>query len=170
MRTRAGVVREAEAAGGRPIALIADLQGPKLRVCTLPAPIVLERGSHVVIAGEDAAQGDDIPVSPSVLGLVLQRGHDVLIDDGNVRLHVERVERGRAECLVVVGGVVTSHKGVNLPGVPLPIPSLTRKDLADLELRAGARRRLRRAVVRALRRRRPRPARADRGSAARTRT
>jgi pyruvate kinase len=130
---RAEVVREAETASGRPIALIADLQGPKLRVCALPAPITLERGSHVVIAGEDAAQGDDIPVSPSVLGLVLQRGHDVLIDDGNVRLQVERVERGRAECLVVIGGEVSSNKGVNLPGVPLPIPSLTRKDLADLD-------------------------------------
>ena len=144
------VVREAETASGRPIALIADLQGPKLRVCTLPAPIVLERGSHVVIAGEDAAQGDDIPISPSVLGLVLQRGHDVLIDDGNVRLHVERVERGRADCLVVVGGEVSSHKGVNLPGIPLPIPSLTRKDLADLDFALDLGRRLRRAVVRPL--------------------
>ena len=130
---RARIVREAEAASGRPIALIADLQGPKLRVCTLAAPIVVERGTRVVIAGEDAAREGDIPVSPAVLGLVLQAGHDVLIDDGNVRLHVERVERGRAECEVVVGGEISSHKGVNLPGVPLPIPSLTRKDLTDLE-------------------------------------
>jgi pyruvate kinase len=57
----------------------------------------------------------------------------VLIDDGLVRLRVAEVEHGRARCEVVVGGRVTSHKGVNLPGVPLPIPSLTRKDTADLQ-------------------------------------
>lgn len=130
---RARLVREAEAASGRPVALIADLQGPKLRVGDLPAPLVLERGATVVIAGEDVARDDDVPVSPAVLGSVLQPGNDVLIDDGNVRLRVEAVERGRARCEVVVGGAVSSHKGVNLPGVPLPIPSLTRKDLDDLD-------------------------------------
>ena len=57
----------------------------------------------------------------------------MLIDDGAVRLRVGRVERGRALCEVLVGGTVGSHKGVNLPGVPLPIPSLTRKDLDDLQ-------------------------------------
>ena len=57
----------------------------------------------------------------------------MLIDDGLVRLRVDEVEHGRARCAVVVGGVVSSHKGVNLPGVPLPIPSLTPKDVNDLE-------------------------------------
>jgi len=64
---------------------------------------------------------------------VLRPGHEVLIDDGHVRLQVEEVAPGRALCGVVVGGPVSSHKGVNLPGVPIPIPSLTRKDLEDLE-------------------------------------
>ena len=68
-----------------------------------------------------------------MLGSVLQVGNDVLIDDGHIKLRVEAVERGRARCAVIVGGVVSSHKGVNLPGVPLPIPSITRKDLDDLE-------------------------------------
>ena len=67
-----------------------------------------------------------------MLGSVLQPGFDVLIDDGAVRLRVERVERGRAICEVIVGGTVSSHKGVNLPGIPLPIPSLTKKDIDDL--------------------------------------
>ena len=67
-----------------------------------------------------------------MLGSVLQPGHDVLIDDGHVKLRVERVERGRALCSVVIPGTVEAHKGVNVPGVPLPIPSLTRKDLDDL--------------------------------------
>jgi pyruvate kinase len=129
----AQLVREVEAAAERPIALIADLQGPKLRVGDLDGDVTLADGDSVVIAGEDAARPDDVPVSPAVLGSVLQPGNDVLVDDGLVRLRVEKVERGRARCLVVVGGVIKAHKGVNLPGVPLPIPSLTRKDLDDLD-------------------------------------
>ena len=130
---RARLLREAEGNCGHPLALIADLQGPKLRVGELDGPVKLERGGSVVIAGEDGARDGDLPISPAVLGSVLQPGNEVLIDDGHVRLRVEAVERGRARCEIVVGGVVSSHKGVNLPGVPLPIPSLTRKDLDDLE-------------------------------------
>ena len=69
-----------------------------------------------------------------MIGEVLQPGHEVLIDDGLVRLRVNGVESGRARCAVVAGGVVGAHKGVNLPGVPIPIPALTRKDMDDLEL------------------------------------
>ena len=129
---RARHVREAEANAGRAIALIADLQGPKIRVGELPQPIDLIRGESVVIAGEDVAREDDIPVSPAVLGSVLTPGKDILINDGMVRLRVVSVERGRASCEVIVGGLVSSNKGVNLPGVVLPIPSLTRKDIDDL--------------------------------------
>ncbi len=128
----ARLVREAQAAAGRPLALIADLQGPKLRVGDLAAPVMLARGGTVVLAGEDDARDGDLPISPSVLGTVLAPGNDVLIDDGHVRLRVEDVERGRARCTVLVGGEVGARKGVNLPGIPLPIPSLTAKDLDDL--------------------------------------
>ena len=75
----AQLVRDAEAAVGRPIALIADLQGPKLRVGDIDQEIELTNGDSIVIAGEDAAQVDDIPVSPAVLGSVLQPGNDVLM-------------------------------------------------------------------------------------------
>jgi pyruvate kinase len=61
----------------------------------------------------------------------------VLIDDGLVRLRVEKVEGRRALCRVVTGGLVEAHKGVNVPGVPLPVPSLTEKDLADLDFALG---------------------------------
>jgi pyruvate kinase len=115
------------------VAVIADLQGPKLRIGELSAPVELVRGEHVTIAGEDGAQSGDLPVAPDVLGSVLRAGNDILIDDGSVRLRVEKVERARAHCEVLVGGTVSSHKGVNLPGVPLPIPSLTRKDIDDLQ-------------------------------------
>ena len=130
---RAEEIRAGKAELGHPVALIADLQGPKLRIGELSEPLELERGEEVTISGEDGARDGDLPIAPAVLGSVLQPGFDVLIDDGAVRLRVGRVERGRASCEVLVGGTVTSHKGVNLPGVPLPIPSLTRKDIDDLQ-------------------------------------
>ena len=129
---RARTIRAAAEEAGRPVAIIADLQGPKLRVGALPAPVELVRGDNVTISGDGARDGD-LPILPAVLGSVLQPGFDVLIDDGAVRLRVGRVEGGRANCEVLVGGTVTSNKGVNLPGVPLPIPSLTKKDIDDLE-------------------------------------
>jgi pyruvate kinase len=133
-RDRARLVRAVEAELGRPIALIADLQGPKLRIGELESPVTLSRGEDVLVTGGERSDDGELPVSPAVIGEVLQPGHEVLIDDGLVRLRVEKVEAGRARCAVVYGGVVSSHKGVNLPGVPIPIPSLTRKDMDDLEL------------------------------------
>jgi pyruvate kinase len=131
---RARMVRDVQADAGRPLALIADLQGPKLRLGDLETPRMLEDGEEVIVSGEEFSSGNgDLTVSPSVIGDVLQPGHDVLIDDGLVRLRVQEVAQGRARCAVVVGGVVSSHKGVNLPGVPIPIPAITRKDVEDLE-------------------------------------
>jgi pyruvate kinase len=130
---KAWLVREIAAELGRPVALIADLQGPKLRIGTLAEPVVLRSGDEITVCAEEACVKGDLPVAPAVIGDVLGPGHDVLIDDGRVRLRVEDVKDGRARCSVVVGGTVTSHKGVNLPGVPLPIPSLTRKDVDDLD-------------------------------------
>jgi pyruvate kinase len=130
---RAWLVREIAAEIGRPIALIADLQGPKLRVGDLEEPIVLRKGELITVAAEASATDGELPVAPAVISEVLSPGHDVLIDDGLVRLRVEEVSGGRAQCAVIVGGPVSSHKGVNLPGVPLPIPSITPKDAADLD-------------------------------------
>lgn len=126
-------VRAVQTAAGRPLALIADLQGPKLRIGDLSAPFDLDVGDAVVVAGQDSAREGDLPVAPDVLGSVLEPDDDVLVDDGHVRLRVERVEEGRAHCRVITGGAVEPHKGVNVPGVPLPVPSLTPKDLDDLE-------------------------------------
>jgi pyruvate kinase len=128
----ARLVRAAQEEVGRPVALIADLQGPKLRIGELEQPVRLVDGDEVVVTG-DEARDSELPVRPSVVGQVLQPGHDVLIDDGLVRLRVQSVAEGKARCAVVVGGLVAAHKGVNVPGVPVPIPSLTRKDAEDLE-------------------------------------
>ena len=104
----------------------ADRRARRRRSCST-------RGDEVVVAAEEAASDGELPVAPTAVGEVLQPGHDILIDDGLVRLRVEAVERGRARCTVVIGGVVETHKGVNVPGVPVPIPSLTRKDMDDLD-------------------------------------
>jgi pyruvate kinase len=131
----AKLVRDAQESVGRPLAIIGDLQGPKIRVGRLATPVRLERGSEVTVVCEDGAEpgGGELSIAPSVVAEVLQPGHEVLIDDGHVRLRVAEVVGSRARCDVLVGGQVTSNKGVNLPGVPIPIPSLTRKDLDDLE-------------------------------------
>ncbi len=98
---------------------------------------LLVKDEEILVVGEQIATGDELPVAPAVIGEVLRPGHDILIDDGLVRLTVQDVEHGRASCRVVVGGEVKSHKGVNLPGVPIPIPSLTKKDLDDLSFALG---------------------------------
>src|SRR6476660_4983781 len=134
---RAKVVREVQEETGKTLSLIADLQGPKLRIGDLPEPWILLKDEEVLVVGEQSAVDSELPVAPAVIGEVLRPGHDVLIDDGLVRLSVQEVENGRARCRVIVGGEVKTHKGVNLPGVPVPIPSLTKKDLDDLEFALG---------------------------------
>ena len=130
---RAELVRAAQKRAGRPLALIADLQGPKLRIGDLPDPLMLVEGDQVDVAGDADGGRRTIPVSPPVLQQVLRPGHDLLIDDGRVRLRVDEVDGVRARATVLVGGSVESHKGVNLPGVSVPVPSLTEKDMRDLE-------------------------------------
>ncbi len=130
---RVRLLRETQERAGRPLALMADLQGPKIRIGELDRPRALVEGDDVIVAGEGSDELGDLPVSPAALTQVLVPGHELLIDDGLVRLRVNGVEDGRARTTVVVGGVVGSHKGVNLPGVPIPVPSLTEKDLSDLD-------------------------------------
>ena len=128
----ARLVREAGERVGRPLALIGDLQGPKLRIGALVEPVELAPEEEIIVAGNGQGGPRDLPVMPPVLTEILRPGHEVLIDDGAVRLRVEDVNKGRARCCVLVGGTVSANKGVNLPGVTLPIPSLTEKDLHDL--------------------------------------
>ncbi len=129
---RARLVREVQEKAGRPLALIADLQGPKLRIGDLAEPVELRGGDDIIVAADGATTDGALPIAPPVLSEVLRKGHDVLIDDGLVRLRVEEVAGSRVRCTVVVGGTVEAHKGVNVPGVPVPVPSLTEKDHRDL--------------------------------------
>jgi pyruvate kinase len=131
---RARLVREVQEELGRPIAIIGDLQGPKLRVGRLTEPVVLAPDDEVDLVFDGRVEDGELPIAPAAIGEVLQVGHEVLIDDGLLRFRVESVVHGsRATCTVLTGGRVSANKGVNVPGVPIPIPSLTRKDVDDLE-------------------------------------
>jgi pyruvate kinase len=135
-RARYELVRSAEAKFGRPIGVIADLQGPKLRVGTFAAgEVELETGSSFRL-DMDERPGDatraPLPHPEIFAGLAV--GQDVLINDGRVRLRVEEAGADFALTKVITGGPVGDRKGVNLPNAILPIPSLTEKDRRDLSL------------------------------------
>jgi pyruvate kinase len=126
-------VREVSERMGRPIAIIADLQGPKIRVGVLPEPLRLTSGERVVFAPEGEHVGDEIPTTYAGLASDLREGDVVLLADGLMELIVVRSRPPRVEMQVVHGGTLTSSKGINLPGVRVSAPSLTDKDLRDLE-------------------------------------
>ena len=83
---RAAVVREVQEETGKPLALIADLQGPKLRIGDLDEPRILLKDEELIVVGEQHASNGELPVAPAVISEVLRPGHDILIDDGLVRL------------------------------------------------------------------------------------
>jgi pyruvate kinase len=128
-------VREAAEAAGRPVALLGDLQGPKIRTGALESAFQrLVRGRTVFLTAEPRQAENEIEVSHQELVEALRRGDRVLLDDGRIELLVKSVAGGRAECSVVRGGLLGERKGVSVPGRALPLPALTEKDLEDLKL------------------------------------
>ncbi len=125
-------VREVATQLGRPVAILADLQGPRIRIGALSAPRELEVGATVVLVPEEVASGDEIPITYADLCHDVNVGNRVLINDGLFELVVTRVEAPRVWASVVHGGTLTSNKGMNLPGIAVSAPSLTEKDKADL--------------------------------------
>lgn len=127
-------IREAEAAAGRPIGVLADLQGPKLRVGRMAgAGMTLRRGDGLRL-DLDAAPGEagraPLP-HPELLAASLP-GHVLLLDDGRLRLEVRAVTEGAIETVVRVGGLLTDRKGVSAPDARIAVSPLTDKDRADL--------------------------------------
>lgn len=130
---------------GRPIAIVQDLQGPKLRVGSLPEQgVSLAEGQNVWLVSPGSVEPKDsgevlVPLETPDLTPYLKTGHHILLDDGNLELETLEVSPKGIRTRVVLGGVLFSHKGVNLPGVRLDIPGFTEKDRADLEfgLRQG---------------------------------
>src|SRR5690606_26977840 len=132
----------------KPIAILQDLQGPKMRVGDLPKEgIPLKEGERILLAPSEQlrdfayrySEHTLIPMEVPNLAQAVKKGNRILLEDGHLELEVLDVKDGIIEAEVVLGGILYSHKGVNLPGVSLGIPCFTEKDRADLEfgLQAG---------------------------------
>ncbi len=118
-----------------PTALLQDLQGPKIRISTINTTVNLIKGRTIRIAGGTApSTKEQLYVSYPYLYEDAGIGDSILIDDGCIECRVEKKKNNVLECHIINGGIVTSHKGVNLPGMQLRLPALTPKDKHDAEL------------------------------------
>ncbi len=133
---RARAVRAAAAAAGREIGLIADLQGPKIRLeCFRQGPVELRQGARFAIDAElaaDAGTLTEVGVTYKALPGDVRAGDTLLVDDGRIVLSVLRVIGARIETSVHIGGPLSDHKGINRQGGGLSAPALTPKDREDL--------------------------------------
>ena len=133
-RARCAAIRALERRTGRPVGVMADLQGPKLRVGAFAG------GSAALVAGKRfrldlaKAPGDAkrAPLPHPEVFAALEPGTDLLLDDGNIRLKVEKCGKDFADTVIVTGGTLSDRKGVNVPNVVLPLSALTAKDRSDL--------------------------------------
>jgi len=132
-RATIALVRAVAAELNQPVAILGDLQGPRIRIGDLASPIQLESGAEVVLAPEaHVADPNEIPVTYERLAEDLHVGERILIDDGLLDLVVVEVNKPRLKARVLHGGPLRSHKGMNFPGVTVSAPSLTEKDRADV--------------------------------------
>ena len=125
-------VRCAADRAGQPVSVLVDLQGPRIRVGELRAPRELAPGQTVVFAPEEVARNDEIPTTYADLAKDARVGARILLDDGLLSVQVVRIAVPRVEGRVVDGGTLTSHKGMNLPGLQVSAPPLTDKDRDDV--------------------------------------
>jgi pyruvate kinase len=134
-RARCDIVRRIEQQTGRPIAILLDLQGPKLRVGSFAnGPVTLIAGNAFRL-DLDGTPGTSrrAPLPHPEIFAALEAGTDLLLDDGKIRLRVQACGADFADTTVIAGGILSERKGVNVPGVLLPISALTAKDRADLD-------------------------------------
>jgi pyruvate kinase len=134
-------VREIAGRLRRPIALLQDLSGPKIRTGKVKGDVVeLVKGARLAITTDPRVEGTAELISTTYAALAkdVKAGDQVLLDDGNLELRVLGVSGERVECEVVDGGPLKSHKGMNLPGVALSTPAITEKDRDDLAFGLGA--------------------------------
>jgi len=134
-------IRAISAKVGKPVALLQDLCGPKIRLGDMaagPSPVVVNRGDRYTFVDEEIV-GDAAKATITYKNLYheVQPGNRILIDDGLIEMKVVKIVDRDIECEVVAGGPLSSHKGVNLPGIALSIPALTEKDIADLRFGLG---------------------------------
>jgi len=135
-------VRKASDETGHSVGTLADLQGPKIRLGHFTeGPVLLERGDTFTITVEEGVDGDRTICGTTYAGLAtdVTPGERILVDDGRVCLEVTGVDGPRVRTTVIEGGLVSDHKGLNLPGVAVSVPALSKKDEDDLRwaLRSG---------------------------------
>src|SRR3954463_8321374 len=133
-QTRYDIVRAIEQETGRPIAVLADLQGPKLRVGRLAeGPITLDEGERIRFDLAPApGTRERVPLPHPEVFAALAPGVQLLLDDGKIRLEVEAADDRSAVTRVLVGGPPAERKGVSVVGAVLPVSALTEKDRSDL--------------------------------------
>ena len=135
MRELVATIRNVETSYGRPIGILVDLQGPKLRLGNFTDGAVQLNNGETFVLDSDKTPGDKSRVylpHPEILK-ALRPGHTMLLDDGKVRLIAEETSPDRAVTRVVVGGRMSDRKGVSLPDTDLPVSAMTPKDRADLD-------------------------------------
>src|SRR3982075_3283282 len=135
MRELVKTIRNVESSYGRPIGILVDLQGPKLRLGMFAEGAIQLNNGESFVLDSDKTPGDNTRVQlphPEILA-ALRPGHALLLDDGKVRLIAEETSPERAVTRVVVGGRMSDRKGVSLPDTDLPVSAMTPKDRADLE-------------------------------------
>jgi pyruvate kinase len=135
LRELHGRLRALEQKMKRPIAILADLQGPKIRVGTVPGgKITLKEGARVKLLREGSSNDPNvIPIPHAEVFAALKQKHCLLIDDGRIRLRTFASKPDSAEAFVEIGGELKDKKGINLPDTLLPLSAMTEKDRADLE-------------------------------------
>jgi pyruvate kinase len=128
-------VHQAVEQSGVVVSVLQDLQGPKIRIGELSVPSIdLHQGEKLVITTEPLVGGPGrVSTTYEALSSDVRPGADILLDDGKLRLKVLEVKGKDVTCEVIVGGCLSAHKGINLPGVAVSAPSLTEKDMHDLE-------------------------------------
>ena len=130
------MVRQVSKEFGKPICILADLQGPKIRTGRLKdhQPVQLIAGQRLTITPEDIeGTAERVGTVFTTLAENLVPGSRILLSDGLIELRVERIEGADVVCEIVNGGMLGEKKGINLPGIPVKVPSLTEKDEEDLE-------------------------------------
>ncbi|MGA7342582.1 MAG: pyruvate kinase [Terracidiphilus sp.] len=130
------LIRKVSRAERKPLCILGDLQGPKIRTSKLKdhVPVLLKAGHRLTITARD------VPGTASLVGTTfktlaenVEQGSRILLSDGLIELHVQEVDGVDVICEIVNGGLLGENKGINLPGIPVRVPSLTEKDAADLE-------------------------------------
>jgi len=141
-RQRVEVMRNRAVASGRQVGVLVDLQGPKIRIgCFREGAVTLSPGDPFVLDAQcplDAGDRSAVGLTYPQLVQDVARGDNLLLDDGAIRLWVEEVEGEKVRCKVLVGGVLSDHKGINKEGGGLSAPALTDKDREDIRFAAAA--------------------------------